>query len=126
MFEEASSVLHPLKMDGNLKQTPQLCEKIILWASVGATLGLLQLPYQKIEGNVVPTIIFKNNPSYFRAFVLSISFSFFGSFMAIATRDRYPRPASCCSSLAMLSVIVGVAILAWLIMPGCVIRSLPK
>ncbi|GMN38913.1 hypothetical protein TIFTF001_008151 [Ficus carica] len=108
----------PLDKYGNIPyKESQVLEKLILWISVATVLVLSQLPYQKIDGNPVPTIIFKNRPSSFHAFILSLNFSFFGSFMTGPLRRRYPRLARCCLLLAVVSMTVGVAILAWLMVP---------
>lgn len=109
----------PSEMYGNnrYKEKTGQVEKLILWASVVTVLGLVQLPYQKIDGNPVPTVVFKNSPSLFHAFILSLNFAFFGSFVTISLRERYPRLARCCLLLAVVSMTVGVAILAWLMVP---------
>ena len=88
--------------------------KLILGVSVAATLVLVQLPYQKVDGRPVPTILFKNRPSLFQSYILSLNFSIFGSFLAISLRERHPRLARCCLLLAAVSITVGIAILAWL------------
>lgn len=94
-------------------------EELILWQSVAIVIALLQFPYQKIDGNPVPTIIFDNRSSFFHPFILALNFSFFGSFSTIFLRKRYPRIASYFLLLALLSVTVQVCILTWLIAPMC-------
>ncbi|KAJ7943269.1 Na(+)-translocating NADH-quinone reductase subunit D (Na(+)-NQR subunit D) like [Quillaja saponaria] len=89
----------------------------ILWVSIATALALIQFPYQKINGNPVPTIIFNDKPTLFHAFILSLNFSFFGSFTTITLRDRHPRLARCCLLLAVVSMAIGAGIVLWLTVP---------
>ena len=105
------------EMYGNLNDSKRetKLEKVILCASVATVLVLVQLPYEKINDNPVPTVIFKDSPSLFHGFILSLNFSFFGSFVTIYSRERWPRLAKCCLSLAVVSAAIGAAILGWLV-----------
>ncbi|GMN33381.1 hypothetical protein TIFTF001_041886 [Ficus carica] len=98
--------------------TVLLPQKLILWGSIVATLVLVQLPYEKVDGKPVPTILFKNNPSLFVVYILSLNFSVFGSFTTISLQERYPRLGRCCLFLAVVSMAIGIAILAWLSVPS--------
>ncbi|EXB44930.1 hypothetical protein L484_026518 [Morus notabilis] len=99
-------------MYGKSHTTTQSAGKLILWASLATTLALMQLPYQKVDGKLLPTIIFNKQPSLFHAFILSLNFSIFGSFIEIILREEYPRVARSCLLLALVSMTVGIAILA--------------
>ncbi|CAK9181619.1 unnamed protein product [Ilex paraguariensis] len=79
-------------------------EELIFGVTFVTAFGLLQLPYQKIDGNPVPTIIFKDNPSSFHAFLLAINFAFTGAVLTVSLRARYPKIARYCRQLAVVCV----------------------
>ncbi|KAA8532824.1 hypothetical protein F0562_033060 [Nyssa sinensis] len=86
-------------------------EETIFGAAFVTVFALLQLPYEKIDGNPIPTIIFKNKPAFFHAFVLSLNFAFSGAVMAISLRERYTGIARNCRRLAIVSIAMAVGIL---------------
>lgn len=92
-------------------------EELILGISIGITLALVKLPYEKIDGNPVPTIIFKDKPGLFHAFILALNFSFFGSVITISLRERYAKVARYPLTLAVVSMATAFGILTWLIVP---------
>lgn len=92
-------------------------EELILGFSVATTLVLVKLPYEKIDGNPVPTVIFKNRPGLFHAFILALNFSFFGSVLTISLRGKYARIARYPLILAAVSTAAAIAVLTWLVVP---------
>jgi len=93
-------------------------EEIVLGVAFIGVFGLVQLPYDKIDGNPVPTIIFKSKPTFFHAFVLSLNFAFTAAVLTMSLRDVYPRVASYCRQLAILSIGTAGGILMYLLLPS--------
>ncbi|GMH31203.1 hypothetical protein Nepgr_033046 [Nepenthes gracilis] len=79
---------------------------------------LLKLPMEKIDGNPVPTVIFKDRPPHFHAFVLLLVFSFSGGLMAISLRPLYPKIAVYCRYMAVLSITGAASIFSGLAIVG--------
>ncbi|KAI4314031.1 hypothetical protein L6164_026974 [Bauhinia variegata] len=90
----------------------------ILGLSLTAITMLLQLPYEKIDDNPVPTVIFKGRPTTFQAFLLCIIFAFFGATHAI-TRSNKGTSAKFCGYYAMVSMASALAILSWAVLCSC-------
>ncbi|KAI4314030.1 hypothetical protein L6164_026973 [Bauhinia variegata] len=105
-------------MDGESGKKTQL-EGLILSVSAATVLSLIHFHYKTVDGNPVPTIIFQDNPSLFRAFILSLNFSFFGSFTSLTLRHAYPRLSKCCMLLAVVSITTGFGIILFLTIPVC-------
>ena len=80
---------------------------------------LLQLPYEYIDENPVPTIIFKGRPTTFQAFVVCIIFAFSGATNAIVASNK-PRFARFCGYYAMASMASALVILWWAVYCACV------
>ena len=97
---------------------PAQVEEVILGISVGVAFSLTQFPYEKINGGLVPTIIFKGRPSSFHTFILALNFAFFGSFVTINLRQIYPRIARCSLLLAIISLALVIGIPLWLMLPA--------
>ena len=94
-------------------------EELIFGVTFVTAFGLLQLPYQKIDGNPIPTIIFKDNPSSFHAFLLAINFAFTGAVLTVSLRAGYPKIARYCRQLAVVCVTAAAGIIFWAALPSC-------
>lgn len=94
-------------------------EEIIFWVSFVIAVGLLKLPYEEIGGNPVPTIIFKDKPSFFHTFLLCLNFAFTGTVMTIYLRLGYPKVARQSRCLTIASIATAGGILVWLVVPSC-------
>ena len=92
-----------------------LLQEPILCASVATVIVLTQFPFESIDGNPVPTILFKNKPYFFQSFILAINFSFFGSVTTIFLRRKHPTIARYCHLLAVVSMSMATGILTWLV-----------
>ncbi|KAA8529257.1 hypothetical protein F0562_033944 [Nyssa sinensis] len=92
-------------------------EEIIFAVSFVTAFSLLQLPYETIDGNPVPTIIFKNKSAFFHAFLLSLNFAFSGAVMTISLRERHPTIGRVLRYLAIVSIATAVGIVLWSISP---------
>ncbi|KAI4357939.1 hypothetical protein L6164_001854 [Bauhinia variegata] len=79
---------------------------------------LLQLPYEYIDGNPVPTVIFKGRPTTFHAFIISIVLAFSGATNAIITSNQSTF-AKFCGYYAMASMASALAILSWAVFCSC-------
>ncbi|KAJ4830090.1 hypothetical protein Tsubulata_050353 [Turnera subulata] len=94
--------------------------KLILWVSCWTPVILRSLPLEYIDGNPVPTVVFKGHPSIFHAFVISIILAFTGSFFAlrIGYQSRIGKVCGYCCLVSMASAfwLVVYALLAsdWL------------
>ncbi|KAI7980534.1 hypothetical protein LOK49_Contig138G00004 [Camellia lanceoleosa] len=75
------------------------------------------VPYEEIEGNPVPTVIFKDKPSFYHAFLLTLTFAFTASVVTILLRHRYPKIATRCRVLAFASTAIALGIVLWLVLP---------
>lgn len=76
-------------------------------------IALLQLPSERIDGNLVPTIIFTRKPAIFHAFMLSLIFAFTGSMMSESMREKQPKAALYCRKLAVFSIAVAMGVFAF-------------
>ncbi|KAL8161417.1 hypothetical protein V2J09_012906 [Rumex salicifolius] len=92
-------------------------EEIISAVSFVAVFSLLQLPFEKIDGSPVPTIIFKDRASYFHAFVLGLNFAFCGGVITISLRQIYPKIADISRYLSILSMLVAAGVFSALAVP---------
>ena len=61
----------------------------------------------------VPTVIFKDNPSFFHGFLLALNFAFTGAVMTISLRERYPKISRYCRGLAVVSIVGAVGLVVW-------------
>ncbi|PON40351.1 hypothetical protein TorRG33x02_340500 [Trema orientale] len=95
---------------------PAQAEEVIIGIAVGIAFALTQFPYKKINGSTVPTIIFKDSPHSFHAFILALNFAFFGSFVTINLRQIFPKIARCSLLLAVVSLALVVGIPLWLML----------
>lgn len=71
---------------------------------------ILLIPYEQVNGNPVPAIIFKGLPSTFHAFVLSIVMAFTGAFNALMLATNKPKIAKFCSYYSMACMASAVAL----------------
>ncbi|KAJ6885189.1 hypothetical protein NC652_032014 [Populus alba x Populus x berolinensis] len=61
------------------------------------------LPQENIDGNPVPTVIFKGHASIFHAFVISVIFAFTGSFCSLMI-DKKPKVSRFFGYLSVISM----------------------
>lgn len=89
----------------------QLKSILIITFTTGMFLNLL--PQENIDGNPVPTVIFKGHPSIFHAFVISVVFAFTGSFCSLMI-DKKPKVSR---FFAYLSVISMASVFSTVVFP---------
>lgn len=94
-------------------------EEIIFGMAFLTVFGFLQLPLEDVGGNPVPTILFKDKPSFFHAFLLSLTFAFTGAGITITLREKHPKIARLSRCLAIASTVSAAGILTWLVLPSC-------
>ncbi|GMY32758.1 btb/poz and math domain-containing protein 2 [Fagus crenata] len=84
----------------------------IIYAS--CTLGtiFMILPHDQVDGTPVPIVVFRDRPTAFHAFLISIMLSFTGAFSASLIQHR-PRVERFCRFYAMASTISALAILLY-------------
>nr|KYP48304.1 hypothetical protein KK1_029996 [Cajanus cajan] len=80
---------------------------------------LLQLPYEYIDNNPVPTVIFKGHPRIFHAFIICIIFAFSGSTNALVAFNKSTF-SKFCGYYAMASMASAMAILLWAVYCTCI------
>ncbi|KAL2349067.1 hypothetical protein Fmac_003067 [Flemingia macrophylla] len=73
---------------------------------------LLQLPYEYIGDNPVPTVIFKGRPRTFHAFITCIIFALSGSTNALVAFNKSTF-SRFCGYYAMVSITSALAVLLW-------------
>ncbi|OVA12541.1 hypothetical protein BVC80_9011g56 [Macleaya cordata] len=93
-------------------------EEPIFGLSFITAMVLVQLPYEDINGNPVPTIIFHDQPSVFHAFVLAVNFAFTGAVITLCLREEFPKIARNCRRIAVLFSAAAAGILSWAIAPA--------
>nr|GMD27359.1 COPII coat assembly protein [Ipomoea batatas] len=86
-------------------------EDVIFRVAFAAAFLLLPLPYEKIGGNPVPTVIFKRRPALFHVFLMSLTVAFSGSFVTMSFRERNPKFAGRCRWLALCSTATAAGVL---------------
>ena len=72
------------------------------------------LPSEQIDGNPVPTIIFKGHPSIFHAFLVSVSFAFNGAFTALMMESQ-SKIARFCGYYSIASMASAISVLMFAI-----------
>ncbi|GMY32695.1 btb/poz and math domain-containing protein 2 [Fagus crenata] len=84
----------------------------IIYAS--CTLGtiFMILPHEQVDGTPVPIVVFKDRPTAFHAFLISIMLSFTGAFSAMLIQHR-PRVERFCRVYAMASMVSAISILLY-------------
>nr|DAD31581.1 TPA_asm: hypothetical protein HUJ06_010432 [Nelumbo nucifera] len=95
-------------------------EELICALSFMTVVSLIQLPYEYIDGNPIPTIIFGGQPSTFHAFLLSLVFSFSGAACTMMLREDYPKAARYCRRFGIAAFFVAVLIFLWAALPDAV------
>ncbi|GMH15238.1 hypothetical protein Nepgr_017079 [Nepenthes gracilis] len=108
-MDRLSSILHTI---WNKFAHPQgyRVEKTASMVAFLSIFCMLQLPRELIDGEPVPTVIFKGRPSYFHAFVLLLLCTFSCGFIAILLRPLHPKVAGYCRCVTLFSLIAAVAI----------------
>lgn len=85
----------------------------ILCCSFKTVTLILLFPYEQVNGNPVPTVIFKGLPSTFHAFLLSTVMAFSGAFNALMLSANKPKIARFCSYYSMAFMASAVVLLIW-------------
>ena len=100
------------KKNSVAKILPSFPILFIIYAS--CTLGtiFMILPHDQVDGTPVPIVVFKDRPTAFHAFLISIMLSFIGAFSALLIQHR-PRVERFCRFYAMASTISALAILLY-------------
>ncbi|KAF7850732.1 hypothetical protein BT93_L5081 [Corymbia citriodora subsp. variegata] len=88
-------------------------EELILILSFMAAFLLLQLPFEEVNGNPVPKVVFSKRPTCFHTYLLALNFAFTGAAMTMSLRDKCPKAAAHCRRLACLAAAAAVGALAW-------------
>ena len=84
----------------------------IIYASCTMGTMFMLLPHEQVDGSPVPTLDFKDRPTAYHAFLISIMLSFTGAFSAFLIQHR-PRIERFCKAYAMASMISALAILLY-------------
>uniref|UniRef100_A0A0A0KT20 PGG domain-containing protein n=1 Tax=Cucumis sativus TaxID=3659 RepID=A0A0A0KT20_CUCSA len=85
----------------------------ILCLSFKTVTLILLFPYEQVNGNLVPAIIFKGLPSTFHAFLLSIVMAFSGAFNALMLATNKPKIAKFCSYYSLGFMVSAVVLFFW-------------
>lgn len=112
------------------KQRFQLCipegipariMKLILFICFMSGTIVKLLPCEYIDGNPVPTLIFKGPPSMFHAFVISIVFAFVGAFSTLLTcnKPEYAKYEKFCRCYSLIFMSLAVTILLYTVSLAC-------
>ncbi|KAJ9709475.1 hypothetical protein PVL29_001113 [Vitis rotundifolia] len=88
--------------------------KSVLFISFTVAGFLMVLPSEQIDGNPVPTIIFKGHPSLFHAFLISVSFAFNGAFTALMMENQ-SKFARFCGYYSIASMASAISVLMFAI-----------
>lgn len=85
--------------------------RLILYASSTMVTILLHLPHENDseDGSWVPTVVFKDQPTAYNAFLISIIIAFTGAFCAMLVEHR-PRVESFCRVSALLSLLSALSL----------------
>ncbi|CAK9134055.1 unnamed protein product [Ilex paraguariensis] len=81
-------------------------------------MSLWQLPMEYIDGNYVPTVIFKGQTKTFQTFVFGLTMSVIGSVCAIVLRQRDPTMARYYRLFAVGAMAVAVVFFLWAAVPA--------
>ena len=92
------------------KILPSFHIMFIIYTSCTLGTMFMLLPREQVDGSPVPTLVFKDQPTVFHAFLISIMFSFTGALTALLIQHR-PRIERLCRVYAMASMLSALAIL---------------
>lgn len=81
---------------------------------------LILVPYDYIDQNPVPAVIFKGRPTTFHAFLVSIIFAFSGASNAFVASSISSGFGKLCGYYSMLSMASALAILLWATISTCI------
>lgn len=98
-----------LKLSKILENEDRILAYVVCISSLIIGSILMLIPYESIDGNPVPTIIFKGLPSEFHAFVMLIIFAFAASYCAILMNTKV-KFARFCRYYSMISMASAFAI----------------
>ena len=87
---------------------------VILFISFSIATSLMVVPSEQIDGNPVPTIIFKGHPSIFHAFVILVSFAFNGALTALMMENQ-SKIARFCGYYSIASMASAMSLLVFAI-----------
>ncbi|KAF3952625.1 hypothetical protein CMV_021840 [Castanea mollissima] len=83
---------------------------LILYISSTTAAISIVLPQVKVDGNRVP-VFFRDRPTYYRKFLVSILFAFMGAFIALIIQDK-PRVERFCRITAVGFMLSSLAIVS--------------
>ncbi|XVE91702.1 hypothetical protein REPUB_Repub01dG0033500 [Reevesia pubescens] len=89
----------------------------ILFISYTIATILILLPQEYVNGNPVPTIVFKGRPATFHAFIICIIFAFSGAFCALMIPNN-TKIARLCGCYSIASMASALSLLIWAISRG--------
>lgn len=112
-FAQHFHVLH--KTCSSLDISTNILHCILCFSFKTVTLILL-FPFEQVNGNPVPTIIFKGHPSTFHAFLISVVMAFSGAFNALMLATNKPKIAKFCSHYSMAFMASAVVLLIWAVL----------
>ena len=93
-------------------------EEFIFGASFITATILVQLPYDNIDVNPTPQIIFNHQPpSVFHAFVLCLNFAFTAAVVTMCFREQYVKIAKYSRYIAIMFMSSAIGILIWVLAP---------
>lgn len=82
---------------------------------------LILVPYEYIDKNPVPAVIFKGRPTTFHAFLICIIFAFSGATNAFVASNINSGFGRFCGYYSMVAMASALAILLWAIFCTCII-----
>ncbi|GMP53493.1 hypothetical protein CsSME_00018940 [Camellia sinensis var. sinensis] len=85
----------------------------ILIASFTIVTVFIILPCEYIDGNPIPTLIFKGCPSTFYAFLVFVVFAFSSSLNALLIHNKPLILAKLCQCISIASMISALSLLLW-------------
>ncbi|CAL9773077.1 unnamed protein product [Musa acuminata subsp. burmannicoides] len=83
-------------------------EALLLWVAILAGISLTRLPYEELPGSgggLVPSVLFRDQPAAFYAFVLALVLSASAAASAIMHRRGFPGYARLCRRVASASMV---------------------
>ena len=86
--------------------------KFILYTSSSTITLFLLLHHDEVDGSPVPTVVFKDRPTAYQAFLISTVIAFTAAFCAILVQHR-PKFESFCRVSAMVSLVSAYVIVCF-------------
>lgn len=89
------------------------CEEYVFLISYATGMSLWHLPMEKIDGNPVPTIVFKGQPKTFHSFLLGLLGAFTCAVCTIYIRNPSPKLARYYRRFAVFFLALTLLIASW-------------